>query len=264
MARRKKTQGSVCCWRMCSEQLRPRVDPLNPVLQKDFVFDHLPTSVWWDANGPLKTLHAINPARLQFIRTDVDLSQATILDAGCGGGILAETLAAQGARVNGIDTSAAAITAARTHAPTHMRGNLNYVQGTVESVAQSEAGRYDAVTCMELLEHVTDPEKLVQDCAGLLRPGGIVFFSTLDRRFVSWLSAIVTAEYVMGLLPPGTHDYSRFIRPAELAEWVEGAGLQVTRINGLAYIPGLNHAVLTRKPKTNYLLAARQPNDCSH
>ena len=178
---------------------------------------------WWDPDGEFRPLHEINPLRLDWIAERVPLSGAQVLDVGCGGGILAESMARRGARVTGIDLSTKPLKVARLHA-LEAQVMVDYREVAVEDLAAERPAAYDAVSCMEMLEHVPDPASVVRACATLARPGGWVFFSTLNRNLKSWLYAIVGAEYVLKMLPAGTHDHDRFIRPSELAAWVREIG----------------------------------------
>ena len=213
---------------------------------------------WWDAAGPLRTLHDINPVRLAWIAGHVRLGGTRVVDVGCGGGVLSEALAGAGAQVTGIDLAADALSAAREHAA---KGGLSidYRELSAADLAAEAPGRFAIVTCMELLEHVPDPAALVRACAGLLAPGGWAFFSTLSRTPRAYAQAVLAAEYALRLLPRGTHDYARFLRPAELAGLCRGAGLDVVDLSGLAYNPLTRRASLRRAVDVNYLLAARKP-----
>lgn len=211
---------------------------------------------FWDKKGPYRTLHEINPARLTFIQRHINPAHTTILDIGCGGGILAESLAEAGARVRGIDLSASVLEAARAHARENAV-NVDYQQGnSSDCVARGE--RFDHITCMEMLEHVADPAAVIRDIAALLKPGGYAFFSTLNRSIKAWLGAIVAAEYLTGIVPRGTHHYDWFITPAELTNMTVQAGLTPVALCGLDYHPLLRRANLSRNLDINYLLAVRQ------
>lgn len=215
---------------------------------------------WWDPHGRFRTLHDINPTRLRYVEKHAGLAGRTVLDVGCGGGLLTEAMASRGARVTGLDATATAIAAAREHARATARedrASLEYVLGTPEEYAREHSGRFDVVTCMELLEHVADPPLVIAACAQLLRPGGHVFFSTLNRSLKAWLLAVAGAEYLLRLLPLGTHDYRRFLQPHELAAMCRNQRLVVMDVEGLAYIPLVRHAVLGVAPHVNYLLYAR-------
>lgn len=215
-------------------------------------FEALATS-WWDLEGQSKPLHEINPLRLGYIAQRCKLDSANVIDVGCGGGILSEALAKSGAHVTGIDMGEMPLDIAKLHA---MEGGLeiHYEQSTAEEMAASHTGAFDAVTCLEMLEHVPDPAAIIQACADLVKPGGDVFFSTLNRHPKAYLLAVLGAEYVMNMLPKGTHDYKRFIRPAELASWCRQAGLHVNDITGMSYNPLSRTFSLTRDVKVNYLV----------
>lgn len=222
-------------------------------------FDSL-ASRWWDTEGDFKPLHDINPLRLDWIRQHVRLSGCRALDIGCGGGILAESMAAASATVTGIDMAEGPLAVARLHQ--HESGaEVDYRQATAEDLAASEAGRYDVVTCLEMLEHVPDPARVVQSCAELVKPGGHVFFSTINRNPKSFLFAIVGAEYVLKLLPNGTHDYAKFIRPSELEAWARTAGLQLSASIGMHYNPLTREYSLGPGLDVNYLMYFQRPAD---
>ncbi|HVV68312.1 MAG TPA: bifunctional 2-polyprenyl-6-hydroxyphenol methylase/3-demethylubiquinol 3-O-methyltransferase UbiG [Gammaproteobacteria bacterium] len=208
---------------------------------------------WWNPEGLFKTLHHINPVRLQFITDTTNLNHKTVLDVGCGGGILTESLAAQGAQVTGIDMSEKALIAAREHA---LKKNIeiNYQQSTVEDFANSHAQAFDVITCMELLEHVPDPASVVKACAQLLKPGGEIFFSTINRTFKAYAFAILGAEYLLKLLPKGLHTYDKFIRPSELAVWLRQSDLALLRVAGLSYNPITHACRLKQDTDVNYLV----------
>ena len=191
---------------------------------------------WWNPDGPLKTLHEINPLRLSYIEERVTLKGARILDVGCGGGLLSEALAARDANVVGIDLVAASLEVARQHAE-ETNTRLEYRQIDAASLASEEPGQFDVVTCLELLEHVPEPEALVAACSLAVRPGGTVFFSTINRNLKSFLLAIVGAEHVLRMVPRGTHDYLKLVRPAELAGWCRKADLDLVDITGLHFNP---------------------------
>ena len=215
-------------------------------------FDHR-AGHWWDADGVSKSLHDINPLRLAFITRHAALGGKTVLDAGCGGGILSEAMAKVGAQVTGIDMSAKAIDAARNH----LQGQdleIDYQLATVEKMARQHPGAFDVVTCMELLEHVPDPQSVVHSCARLVRGGGHVFFATLNRNLQSYLFAIIGAEYILRLLPRGTHRWSKFITPEEMRAWGEGAGLHIAGQTGLQYNPFTRHYALGPNMRVNYFM----------
>jgi 2-polyprenyl-6-hydroxyphenyl methylase / 3-demethylubiquinone-9 3-methyltransferase len=206
---------------------------------------------WWDPAGEFKPLHDINPLRLDWIARHVPLQGARVLDVGCGGGILAEAMARRGAKVTGIDLSEKALRVAQLHL-LESKLDIRYEMSAVEEVA----GEFDLVTCMELLEHVPEPALMVAACARLVRPGGQVFFSTINRNPKSYLFAVVGAEYVLGLLPKGTHDYQRFIKPSELSRWSRAAGLRVDELIGMTYNPLTRVYRLGADCDVNYLLRA--------
>lgn len=204
---------------------------------------------WWDPAGEFRPLHDINPLRLEWIACHAELAGAAVLDVGCGGGILAEAMARRGARVTGIDLSEKALRVAQLHLH-ESKLDIRYQESSVEDYA----GEFDLVTCMELLEHVPQPASMVAACARLVRPGGRVFFSTINRNPKSYLFAVVGAEYVLGLLPKGTHDYMRFIKPSELLRWSRAAGLRVEEMTGMSYNPITRRYRLGSDCDVNYLV----------
>ena len=211
-------------------------------------------SRWWDTEGEFKPLHRINPLRLGYITERAGgLFGKTVLDVGCGGGILSESMARQGATVTGLDMGAEPLQVARLHA-LESGVELDYVQETVEEHAAKHPEKYDVVTCMEMLEHVPDPASVVMACARLVKPGGHVFFSTLNRNGKSWLMAVVGAEYILRMVPKGTHDIKKFIKPAELLSWVDGTTLQERHMTGLHFNPLTNRFTLVPGVEVNYML----------
>ncbi len=215
---------------------------------------------WWDPQSEFRPLHEINPLRLKWIDSRAPLAGKKVLDVGCGGGILAEAMAGAGATVSGIDLSDKALKVARLHL--HESGHsVDYQLISAEDYAAQHAGEFDVVTCMEMLEHVPDPASVVAACARLVKPGGSVFFSTLNRNAKSYLFAIIGAEYLLKLLPRGTHDYTKFITPAELARMAREAGLDVGEITGMTYNPLSKAYKLEADTSVNYLMAARRDND---
>ena len=213
---------------------------------------------WWDKNSEFKPLHAINPLRDGYIAERVDLAGKRVLDVGCGGGLLAESLAKRGARMTAIDRAAGMIEVARLHAAASGI-DIDYRLQPAEELAQREPAAFDVVTCMEMLEHVPDPGATIDTLAKLVRPGGMLFLSTINRDWRSFLLAIVGAEYVAGLVPKGTHEYERLIRPAEIAALARAAGLELLELAGLEYNPLTHAATLVKQPKVNYLCALRKP-----
>lgn len=211
---------------------------------------------WWDPDGPLKTLHDINVLRLDYIDSHTTkLTGKTIVDVGCGAGILTEAMARKNAIVTGMDISPAAIAVAKQHSRNQAL-NIDYHLLSPEEFAGEFPHQFDVVTCMEMLEHVPDPVSVVSACATMLKPGGHVFFSTINRTARAYLFAVLGAEYILKVLPAGTHDYSRFIRPSELAAWCQQYGLAVQDISGMSYSPLSRKAALRQSPNVNYLLHA--------
>jgi len=215
-------------------------------------------SRWWDPEGEFRPLHRLNPIRTEYVARHADLAGASVLDVGCGGGLLSESLAARGATVIGIDASEDTLAAARAHLE-ESDLDVDYRATTAEALSGSHPGRFDLVTCMELIEHVPDAAGLVAACARLVRPGGMVVFSTINRNPKSYALAIVAAEYVLGMLPRGTHDYARFVRPSELAAWGRMAGLRLVDVTGVAWSPLTDRFRLRRDPAVNYLAAFEAP-----
>ena len=213
--------------------------------------------LWWDREGEFKPLHDINPLRLGYVLGRTVLSGARVLDVGCGGGILSEALAAEGARVVGIDMGDAPLRVARLHMEKTGR-RIDYRRTTVERLADSEPSSFDAVTCMELLEHVPLPASVVRACGRLVKPGGDVFFATINRNFKSFVFAVIGAEYVLRLLARGTHRFRMFVKPAELARWAEAGGLEVMDLTGMQYNPFTRRYFLNSDASVNYLMHARR------
>jgi len=215
---------------------------------------------WWDKNSDLKTLHDINPLRLKFINDRCTLDGKTVVDVGCGGGILSESMAKLGAKVTGIDLAQASLAVAKLH-QTQSHVEIDYQLIAVEDLAAQQPLSFDVVTCMELLEHVPDPAAVISACAALAKAGGSLFFSTLNRTPLSYLQAIIGAEYLLRLLPIGTHDYAKFIKPSELTQWARATGLEIQEIKGMSYNPLTQFYGLTTKPQVNYLVFAQKPQD---
>ncbi|GAA5647529.1 MULTISPECIES: bifunctional 2-polyprenyl-6-hydroxyphenol methylase/3-demethylubiquinol 3-O-methyltransferase UbiG [Vibrio] len=211
-------------------------------------------SRWWDLNGEFKPLHQINPLRLGYVLKNADgLFGKKVLDVGCGGGILAESMAREGADVTGLDMGKEPLEVARLHA-LETGTQLTYIQSTIEQHAQDNAGMYDVVTCMEMLEHVPDPLSVIRSCSALVKPGGHVFFSTLNRNIKSYLFAIVGAEKLLKIVPEGTHDHEKFIRPSEMMKMIDSTALQEKGITGLHYNPLTDSYKLGRNVDVNYIV----------
>ncbi len=216
-------------------------------------------SRWWDREGEFKPLHQLNPLRLEWIITHSQgLFGKRILDVGCGGGILSESMARHGAHVTGLDMGREPLQVARLHA-LETGVEVNYRQGTVEALAEELPGQFDVVTCMEMLEHVPDPASVVRACARLAKPGGQLFFSTINRNPKAWLLMIVAAEQLLKMVPKGTHDHTKFIRPTELSSYAERAGLQLKRMSGVIYNPLTGQFRLSRDVGVNYMLHCQKP-----
>lgn len=221
-------------------------------------FDRV-SQIWWDPKGEMGTLHTINPLRTNFIMEKVTAQSPKILDVGCGGGILSEALAKAGARVTGLDLSEASIQVARKHAQGQGL-SIDYRYERVEDLAEREAGTFDVVACMEMLEHVPEPGKVVAACAKALKPGGLAFFSTINRTPKAFLFAIVGGEYILRLLPRGTHTYSKLIQPSELKQWNRNAGLDFVRLASLMYNPFTRKfKVAADKEDVNYMVHFTKP-----
>lgn len=213
---------------------------------------------WWDPEGPQKPLHALNPARLGYVAQRTSLQGARVLDVGCGAGLLSEALAREGAQVTALDLAPELVKVARLHG-LESGVKVDYRLQSVESLAEEMPGQFDAITCMEMLEHVPDPGSIIRACATLLRPGGRLFLSTLNRTPAAFALAIVGAEYIARLLPKGTHQYRDFIRPHELAAWLREADLQLEDVSGLMYEPWRNSARVISRTDVNYLACAVKP-----
>ena len=218
-------------------------------------FDSL-TDEWWDPNGPLRTLHHINPVRLQYIEQAVTLKDKRVLDLGCGGGVLSEGLAKKQAIVTGLDISVNAIAVAESHRRTAGL-EIVYVSGSAEDFAAHHPQAFDVITCMELLEHVTDINSLLHACGNMLLPGGNLILATINRSARSYLSAIIAAEYLLRLLPRGTHDYARFIKPSELQQALSQNMFTLIDVTGMAYLPGIKKCTIIERPSVNYIAHAR-------
>jgi len=213
---------------------------------------------WWDPESEFRPLHQINPLRLEWIHGLVNLTGKKVVDVGCGGGILADAMARKGADVLGIDLATKSLKVAQLHHGLETGVKVDYEALSAEGLAAREPGQFDVVTCMEMLEHVPEPASVVQACAKLVKPGGWVFFSTLNRNPKSFLFAIVGAEYVLKLLPKGTHEYARMIKPSELSQWARDAGLDLQGFKGMEYNPLSKRYWLSQDTSVNYLLACRK------
>lgn len=232
---------------MISSEQQQEVDKFNALADR-----------WWDPNGPMKPLHQLNPLRLEYIQRYVSLADKTVLDVGCGAGLLSEALAMQGARVTAIDLGDTVIDIAKQHAEANNVA-IDYRCQSIDQLSD-EKTTFDIVTCLELLEHVPDPEQIIKACADVVKPGGYVFFSTVNRQLKAYLFAIIAAEYCLQLLPKGTHDYKKFIRPSELDGWARSQHLALQNIQGLRYRVLQDDFVFDRKPDVNYLVCYRKPS----
>ena len=215
-------------------------------------------SRWWDPNSEFRPLHEINPLRVNFISQQINLAGKDVLDIGCGGGILAEAMVHHGANVTAIDLAEASLAVARLH-QLESKLAIDYQNISAEALADKSEQQFDVITCLEMLEHVPDPSSIVEACFRMVKPGALVFFSTINRNPKSYLFAIVGAEYVLNLLPKGTHEYSKFIRPSELATWSRNAGLQLQEQIGLAYNPISKNYSLHSNVDVNYLAFYKRP-----
>ena len=217
---------------------------------------------WWDPNSEFKPLHDINPLRVNYISRTTGLAEKEILDIGCGGGILAEALANHGAKVTAIDLAEASLSVAKIHL-LESKLDIDYRFASAEEMAEKDSRRYDIVTCLEMLEHVPDPASIVKACFSLTKPGGVVFFSTINRNPKSYLFAIVGAEYILNLLPKGTHDYSKFIKPSELAQWCRDVDLKLNDQIGMGYNPLTKRYFLQNNLDVNYIACYQKPQSAA-
>lgn len=214
---------------------------------------------WWDKEGDFKPLHKINPLRASYINDIVNLENKNFLDVGCGGGILTEAIFDKGAFVTGIDAAGPGIETARMHAKKNSK-NINYIVGTAEEFYEKNDDRFDVVSCLEVLEHVPDPKSLIDVCTKLLKPGGDLFLSTINKNPRSWVTAIVGAEYIFKILPKGTHEYDKFIKPSKLAEYIRAANAELLDTKGIFYNPITHNASLNNDLGVNYIIHARKPS----
>jgi 2-polyprenyl-6-hydroxyphenyl methylase/3-demethylubiquinone-9 3-methyltransferase len=214
---------------------------------------------WWDPESEFRPLHQINPLRLDWIQTVAPLANKAVLDVGCGGGILSDSMARKGAQVTGIDLSTKALRVAQLHALEANTPNVSYREISAEALALEQPAAFDVVTCMEMLEHVPDPASVVKACSELVKPGGWVFFSTINRNPKAFLFAIVGAEYLLQMLPKGTHEYAKLIRPSELAGYCRAADLELMQTKGLEYNPLTRRYWLSQDTSVNYMFATRKP-----
>jgi len=233
-----------------AEQAEQNVDPAE--VHK---FEQL-ASRWWDKNSEFKPLHDLNPIRLDYIDSYANIAGKTVLDVGCGGGILSEAMALKGAEVTGIDMGEAPLEVAKLHM-LESGAKVDYRRITVEALAEEMPGSFDVITCMEMLEHVPDPASVINACRKLIKPDGKIFFSTLNRTPKSYLFAIVGAEYVMKMLPKGTHDYSKFIRPSELEQWCRHGAIHMVELKGVSYNPFSQSYSLSSNIDVNYMAYCR-------
>lgn len=216
-------------------------------------------SRWWDEHGEFKPLHQINPLRANYIDTHSPVAERKVIDVGCGGGILSESLAFRGGEVTGIDMGEAPLSVAELH-KLESGANVTYRRSTAEQAAEEEPEVYDVVCCLEMLEHVPDPASVIAACARLAKPGATLYFSTINRNPKAYAFAIIGAEYVLNLLPKGTHDYQKFIRPAELAQWIRAAGLELDDMIGLTYNPlSKRYRLQSQDVSVNYMVRTRKP-----
>tara|TARA_X000000368_G_scaffold408080_1_gene388291 strand:- start:247 stop:939 length:693 start_codon:yes stop_codon:yes gene_type:complete len=213
---------------------------------------------WWDKSGDFKPLHIINPLRANYIGSKIDLSNKKVLDVGCGGGILSEALHDEGAVVTGIDAAGPGIKIAKLHAEKNSK-SITYIESTAEDLIQNSQDRYDVVACLEVLEHVPDPKLLVKTCIDLLRPGGKLFLSTINKNPRSWITAIVGAEYIFNILPKGTHEFDKFIKPSDLASFIRSGDAQLIESKGMFYNPLTHKANLNNDLGVNYMMYATKP-----
>lgn len=251
---KKPRRGAVFSWADDNQPMNQHLNADPAELAKFSDLAHR----WWDPESEFRPLHQINPLRLTWIDALAQIKGKRVLDVGCGGGILSDAMARKGALVTGIDLSTKALRVAQLHALEAGTTNVDYVEMSAEGMAQQEPEAFDVVTCMEMLEHVPDPSSVVRACAALVKPGGWVFFSTLNRNPKAFLFAILGAEYVLQLLPKGTHEYAKFIKPSELARYSREVGLELTDTRGMEYNPLTRRYWLSGDTSVNYLFATRK------
>lgn len=251
---KKPRQGAVFSWADDNQRMNQHLNADPAELAKFSDLAHR----WWDPESEFRPLHQINPLRLTWIDTLAQIKGKRVLDIGCGGGILSDAMARKGALVTGIDLSTKALRVAQLHALESGTTNVSYHEISAEAMAQQQPEAFDVVTCMEMLEHVPDPSSVVRACATLIKPGGWVFFSTLNRNPKAFLFAILGAEYVLQLLPKGTHEYAKFIKPSELARYSRDVGLELTDTRGMEYNPLTRRYWLSGDTSVNYMLATRK------
>lgn len=213
---------------------------------------------WWNLDGEFRTLHQINPTRLNFIQSHIDINNKKILDVGCGGGILSEAMAKQGAQVTGIDLAPQSIEIAKLHLY-ESNLSIDYQCIEIEAFASLNSEQYDVITCMEMLEHVPNPELIIKHCYSILKPGGYAFFSTLNRNIASYALGVIAAEYILKLVPRGTHEYKKFIKPSELRQMLSHNNFEIHKIKGISYNPITNSASLTNNTSINYIISCKKP-----
>jgi 2-polyprenyl-6-hydroxyphenyl methylase/3-demethylubiquinone-9 3-methyltransferase len=251
---KKPRLGAVFSWADDNQTMNPNINADPAELAKFSDLAHR----WWDPESEFRPLHQINPLRLTWIDALASLNGKRVLDIGCGGGILSDAMARKGALVTGVDLSTKALRVAQLHALEAGTHNVDYREISAEAMAQQEPAAFDVVTCMEMLEHVPDPSSVVRACSTLVKPGGWVFFSTLNRNPKSFLFAILGAEYVLQLLPKGTHEYAKFIKPSELAQYSREVGLELSQTRGMEYNPITRRYWLSDDTSVNYMFATRK------
>lgn len=239
------------------QYMKNRTENIDPHEKSKF---NALASDWWNPDGQLQTLHDINPTRLTYIENHIDLINKKILDVGCGGGLLTEAMASKGGLVTGIDISEQPLAVADAHAK-QAELEITYINTTIEDFSSDQRHAFDVITCMELLEHVPDPGSVIHACMHLVKPGGLLFLSTINRNLKAYIQTKIAAEYILKLLPVGTHEYSKYCRPSELASWCRESGFTVIDISGISYLPFIRYCRLKDKPDVNYLICAQAKLD---